>query len=148
MKLPRRLLALAVVLGVLAALSAQATPRILRAFGTRYPEAREKLGNCTTCHTDTVPQMNPYGADLKKAGADFAKVDSLDSDGDGVLNRVEIAALTRPGDPKSKPEPIGEVEARHHPGGRKEVATVRAARVRAGRVDASGTQVLRMRPIL
>ena len=111
MKLPRRLLALFVILGVGAALSAQATPRIMRAFGTRFPDAKEKLGNCATCHTDTVPQMNPYGADLKKAGADFSKVDSLDSDGDGFVNLAEIVALTKPGDPKSKPEAKGKAKA-------------------------------------
>jgi hypothetical protein len=110
MKLPRRLLAPLVVLGVCAAISAQATPKIMRAFNTRYPEAKEKLGNCTTCHTDTVPQMNFYGADLKKAGADFAKVDSLDSDGDGVTNMAEIAALTKPGDATSKPEARGKAK--------------------------------------
>lgn len=106
--LHRRLIAALLILGVVLSVTAQATPRILRAFNTRYPEAKEKLGNCQTCHTDTVPQMNAYGADLKKAGADFAKVDSIDSDWDGVLNIVEIKGLSRPGDQESKPDAKGQ----------------------------------------
>lgn len=102
-----RLAALALVLGAGIAVSAQATPKIQRAFGVKYPEAKEKLGVCATCHTDTLPKLNRYGLDLQKAGAEFAKVDSLDSDKDGVLNWAEIKALTSPGDPRSKPEPKG-----------------------------------------
>ena len=56
--------------------------------------------------------MNPYGKDVQtKAVVDpkaekktyaFEKIESLDSDGDGVKNIDEIKAGTNPGDPKSK----------------------------------------------
>ena len=117
--LHRRFIAALLVLGVALAVSAQATPKIMRAFTTRHPEAKEKLGNCATCHTDTLPQMNAFGADLKKAGADFAKVDSLDSDRDGASNLAEIQALTGPGDPKSRPAAKGKAKADSAKAGKK-----------------------------
>lgn len=103
----RRLLALGLVLGVGAAVTAEATPKLMRSFGSKYPDAKAKLGACATCHTADVPALNSYGADLKKAEFDFAKVEPLDSDGDGAKNLAEIAALTAPGDAKSKPEAKG-----------------------------------------
>lgn len=108
----RRVIALALVLGVALSVSAQATPKIQRLFGTRYPEAKGKLAVCATCHTDKLPEMNAYGTDLKKAGADFAKVEPLDSDGDGAKNLAEIRALTSPGDPKSSPAKSDSTSAR------------------------------------
>ena len=57
-------------------------------------------------------EMNPYGKDVQTKAVDdpkaekktykFEKIESLDSDGDGVKNIDEIKAGTNPGDPKSK----------------------------------------------
>jgi hypothetical protein len=80
-----------------------------KAFVAKYPDAKAKLGKCTTCHTKPMPKKddpapNAYGKDLAKTGKvpDFAKVEALDSDGDGVTNIDEIKAGTNPGDPASK----------------------------------------------
>ena len=88
-----------------------------KAFVEKYPDAKAKLGKCSTCHTKPLPkkedhESNFYGKDLTakavvdpKAPAktyDFAKIESLDSDGDGVKNVDEIKAGTNPGDPASK----------------------------------------------
>lgn len=88
-----------------------------KAFVEKYPDAKAKLGKCSTCHTKPLPKKedhegNAYGKDLvakalvdPKAAVktyDFAKVEALDSDGDGVKNLDEIKAGTNPGDPASK----------------------------------------------
>ena len=65
---------------------------------------------CGVCHMKTMPKLNPYGEDLKRAmGASkkltaeiLAKVEDKDSDGDGVKNLAEIKADTNPGDKASK----------------------------------------------
>lgn len=107
----RRIAALALILTVAAAAAAEGTPRLRRAFVAKYPAAKEKLGTCATCHTGRLPELNPFGRDLEKAGGDFAAVDSLDSDGDGVLNEVEILALAPPGVPNAKPASKGQAAA-------------------------------------
>ena len=99
----RRLLALALLAGLLASVAAQATPRSLKAFKARYPAAADSLGRCGTCHNADVPELNHYGTALKIAGLDFAKTDSLDSDHDGAINVEEIKLLTLPGDSLSVP---------------------------------------------
>jgi|ERR1035437_3150076 hypothetical protein len=88
-----------------------------KAFVAKYPDAKASLGKCSTCHMKPLPkkedhEMNPYGKDVQtKAVVDpkaekktykFEKIESLDSDGDGVKNIDEIKAGTNPGDPKSK----------------------------------------------
>lgn len=88
-----------------------------KAFVTKYPDAKASLGKCSTCHVKSLPkkedhEMNAYGKDVQtKAVVDpkaekkiykFEKIESLDSDGDGVKNVDEIKAGTNPGDPKSK----------------------------------------------
>lgn len=104
---------------VLALLSVFATSTTLLAtvaqqkdFLTKYPDAKAKLGKCSTCHVKPMPKKedhegNAYGLDLKKnvdkdKKLDFAKVEALDSDGDGVKNVDEIKAGTNPGDKASK----------------------------------------------
>ncbi len=85
-------------------------------FVAKYPDAKAKLGKCTTCHVKPLPkkedhEANAYGKDLakhvidakaEKKHYDLAKIEALDSDGDGVSNLDEIKAGTNPGDPKSK----------------------------------------------
>ena len=80
-----------------------------KAFVAKYPDAKAKLGKCSTCHTKAMPKkgeadLNAYGKDLKETGkpADLAKVEAKDSDADGVKNLDEIKAGTNPGDPASK----------------------------------------------
>ena len=87
-----------------------------KAFLAKYPDAKAKLGKCTTCHTKPLPkkddhESNAYGkalaktvldAKAEKKQYDFAKIEDMDSDGDGVKNVDEIKAGTNPGDPASK----------------------------------------------
>lgn len=87
-----------------------------KAFLEKYPDAKAKLGKCTTCHVKAMPkkedhELNAYGKDLAKTVVDpkaakkqydFAKVEAMDSDGDGAKNLDEIKAGTNPGDPASK----------------------------------------------
>ncbi len=89
-----------------------ATMDNLKAFNEKYPDAKAKLGKCTTCHMKPLPkkgdsELNPYGKDVKSTiGADkkpdFAKIEQKDSDGDGVKNIDEIKKGTNPGDKNSK----------------------------------------------
>ena len=79
------------------------------------------VNSCDTCHAlnhsdigrkpgDT---LTPYGLDYMKHGrnaAALAAIEKLDSDGDGVSNGDEIAALTNPGDARSVP---GQKNAAH-----------------------------------
>jgi hypothetical protein len=88
-----------------------------KAFVAKYPDAKASLGKCTTCHTKSLPkkedhEMNAYGKDVQtkcivdskaeKKTYKFEKIESLDSDGDGVKNVDEIKAGKNPGDAKSK----------------------------------------------
>jgi hypothetical protein len=107
-------------IGVLATLvtmalstSLLATMDAQKQFGANYPEAKA-VTKCSTCHVKPMPKkedfaLNGYGKDVaknlvdgKKGQYDFAKIEKLDSDGDGVSNIDEIKKGTNPGDPKSK----------------------------------------------
>ena len=57
---------------------------------------RSRLDTCSTCHTGP-PSFNAYGTDLSNNAIDFAVIESLDSDGDGLINIDEIHNLTFPG---------------------------------------------------
>ena len=108
--------ALTVVFSLAAGSTLLATIDHQKEFLAKYPDAKAKLGKCSTCHEKALPKKddhknNPYGADLEKTIADpkaakkvldFAKVEGMDSDGDGVKNIDEIKAGTNPGDAKSK----------------------------------------------
>lgn len=87
----------------------------MKAFNEKYPDAKAKLGKCTTCHVKPLPkkddnELNAYGKDVKttidpkdpKKNPDFAKIEQKDSDGDGAKNIDEIKAGTNPGDKASK----------------------------------------------
>jgi len=102
------------VLAVIAALgvgtAALATMDAQKQFASTYPDAKA-LAKCSTCHTKAMPKkgdadLNPYGKDLGKPDKDgkydFAKIEKLDSDKDGVSNIDEIKKGTNPGDPASK----------------------------------------------
>ena len=91
-----------------------ATADAQKQFVAAYPDAKAKLGKCTTCHTAAMPKkdswdLNAYGKDLYEKAFDkatktydFKKVEGLDSDGDGVKNIDEIKAGTNPGDKAAK----------------------------------------------
>ena len=70
--------------------------------------------NCTLCHLDggSLTDLNPYAEDIQFVKYDqdviwqvaIAGVEGNDSDGDGVINSVEIEwDCTFPGDPLSVP---------------------------------------------
>ncbi|MGZ5431280.1 MAG: hypothetical protein ACXWEX_07740 [Thermoanaerobaculia bacterium] len=89
--------------------SALATMDLQKQMAATYPDAPK--AKCGTCHTKAMPKkgeadVNAYGKDLtatkKDAKYDFAKVEKLDSDKDGVSNLDEIKKGTNPGDPASK----------------------------------------------
>lgn len=75
-------------------------------FNSAYPgSSLAGSGNCAVCHTG-IPSVNSYGSDFKNHGknqAALTAIESLDSDGDGSTNKVEISAGTSPGDPNSHP---------------------------------------------
>ncbi len=96
------------VLVVLAALAVSttllATMDFQKEFSAKYPDAKAKLGKCSTCHAVPLPkkegnhELNPYGKELQKTinpkaekkTLDFAKVEPLSSAGDGVKNIDKI----------------------------------------------------------
>jgi len=92
-----------------------ATMDNMKAFNEKYPDAKAKLGKCSTCHTKPLPkkedaELNAYGKDVKSTidpkdaakKIDLAKIEQKDSDGDGVKNIDEIKKGTNPGDKNSK----------------------------------------------
>ncbi len=89
--------------------TALATLDAQKQMGATYPDAPK--AKCGTCHTKAMPKkgegdVNSYGKALgatkKNDKYDFAKVEKLDSDADGVSNLDEIKKGTNPGDPASK----------------------------------------------
>jgi hypothetical protein len=88
--------------------TALATMDLQKEVLKKYPDSKIK---CGSCHTKAMPKkgeadVNAYGKDLtatkKEAKYDFAKIEKLDSDKDGVSNLDEIKKGTNPGDPASK----------------------------------------------
>jgi hypothetical protein len=70
------------------------------------------LSYCDTCHALTdygrkpANTLTPYGRDYRDNGrnaAALAAIEKLDSDGDGISNGDELAAMSNPGDPQSVP---------------------------------------------
>lgn len=88
------------------AASAGATPGLQTAFVAQYPDTRESsLNSCSTCHMPNVEDfLNGYGLALREAKIDFGKIEEEDSDGDGVINREEIANHKNPGSQATYPE--------------------------------------------
>jgi len=88
--------------------SALATMDLQKEFLKQYPDSKMK---CGSCHTKAMPKkgeadLNKFGADMGKVKKDgkynFAALDKMDSDGDGVSNGDELKKGTNPGDPASK----------------------------------------------
>lgn len=86
---------------------AQSTPDWNSQFNAKYDTAGGRLDSCNTCHqTGAGPSketLNPYGTDFAANNHDFAVIEPLDSDGDGVTNIDEIKGESFPGDPDDKP---------------------------------------------
>lgn len=81
--------------------SASAKSRYLMEFKEEYSKAT-KIAKCALCHEpEGPPKRNYFGIDFEKAKHDFAAIESLDSDGDGVKNIDEINANTFPGNKES-----------------------------------------------
>ncbi|MET0167405.1 MAG: hypothetical protein ABW318_20680 [Vicinamibacterales bacterium] len=88
------------------------------AFNTKYSTAGTRIDattNCQVCHTSSNPvlngpALNGYGSAYKANGRNsgaFEAIKSLDSDGDGFTNLVEIQARTFPGNAADKPFTVG-----------------------------------------
>ena len=95
--------AIAVVLAVGG--TAYAVSGYLNAFEAAYPAAvGTRIDACLLCHVNSNPNQgsarNNFGSDFASGGHNFdAALEAMDSDGDGILNGAEIAALTFPGNP-------------------------------------------------
>src|SRR5262245_17496975 len=119
-------LAIAVVALQLLALPLAATPANKMALARHYDKFLAKeLNRCTTCHLpsdDKAPENldqfphNPCGHRLRLLGKELAAagakkdiptrlalVANEDSDGDGVLNQIELLLGHNPGDAKDRP---------------------------------------------
>ena len=89
--------------------TAYATMDLQKEFLKHYPDSKLK---CSTCHAKPMPKkddaaLNKFGTDMGKVKGkdgkyDFAALDKMDSDGDGVSNGDELKKGTNPGDPASK----------------------------------------------
>ncbi|MEA2079858.1 MAG: hypothetical protein U9P00_08380, partial [Pseudomonadota bacterium] len=85
-------------------------------FNALYGTGTTALDSCLVCHTSTTGgARNSYGTDFETAKTGnttdevmtaLGAIESLDSDGDGILNIAEINALTFPGD-CADPDPAG-----------------------------------------
>ena len=93
---------------LLASLPAQAEP----AFARLYKNQFGYMPSCNACHKDGGgTPVNAYGQQFKDAGLNagaFAKIASLDADGDGQRNAAESNARANPGSDHSTPDAPGD----------------------------------------
>lgn len=84
----------------------------LPAYSRLYQGKYGYRAPCELCHTSGGGSaVNDYGRDFLRAGANlpaFGKLEGKDSDGDGIKNLAEITAKANPGDPRSKPDKLGD----------------------------------------
>ncbi len=82
----------------------QAFSTDLAAANSHYPFiSGSRLNDCTLCHQSGSFSLNPYGTDYKDNARNFGAIESLDSDGDGFSNLVELMALSFPGNASDVP---------------------------------------------
>jgi hypothetical protein len=67
-----------------------------------YPYSATIDANCQICHSDVLETLNTYGRDICLADGDnfesrLTAVETLDSDGDGTSNLLEIQFNAQPG---------------------------------------------------
>ena len=74
---------------------AGAYPAYLKEFHSTYPAAR-RIVSCTLCHEQHY-ELNAFAQDFQDASYDFRAIEELDSNHDGVINRVEIERDQFPG---------------------------------------------------
>lgn len=96
------------LVGAFLTLSAFALPSSARLFQQKY----QYKVSCLLCHTDgggSAP--NRYGKAYLRAGANstsFKKIETADSDDDGIKNLAEILAKSNPGNKQSVPTAAGD----------------------------------------
>jgi len=106
----RAIISLAFCLFLLPGGSAQAYNSIKNSWIAYYPDVCPELvaaaNACTLCHVGSDNfDRNPYGTTLELNGHDFGAAESVDSDGDGRNNGLEILIdCTLPGDGTSPVE--------------------------------------------
>jgi len=102
----KKIAVVALVAAILPAL-AQAMPTLARAYKSEYGY----MPSCNACHSDGGGSvLNAYGKSFKAAGknlAAFSKIESQDSDRDGIPNSAESAAKSNPSDKLSTPSKPG-----------------------------------------
>ncbi len=80
-------------------------------YARLYKQQFGYMPSCTACHSDGGGSpINNYGKAFKDNGnnlAAFAKIASIDSDGDGAANETEAKAKANPGDKNSTPAKAG-----------------------------------------
>lgn len=86
------------LLFALSSVPALANDEYMEQFKSVYPNS--PVQNCKVCH-DRKPRLNVYGNELVRVGFNYAAIEALDSDGDGVSNIDEINKGTLPGDKAS-----------------------------------------------
>jgi len=108
-----RLLIVVLVLGIFGV--AWATNGMKTQFNGRYGTTGTILDQCILCHATNnnpdIPSLetpqNPYGVLLESNARNYAAAESVDSDGDGFTNIIEITQRTFPGNVSSYPPSVG-----------------------------------------
>jgi len=81
--------------------AAAGVPDYLANFRTAYPASlSDNQASCALCHTKTTSELNAYGHMVQTHGTSVAAIKaigSLDADGNGISNVVEIATNAQPG---------------------------------------------------
>ena len=100
---------LVAVLAIVLGSTGLATMDMQKDLNAKYPTAKAK---CASCHVKAMAkkgdaEVNPFGKDMlekavvdakaEKKTFDYAKIEALDSDGDGKSNLDELKAGTNPG---------------------------------------------------